>query len=154
MDSQRRSGADDSYGTSNLGGSAGRDTYGSDNLGGTSGRDTYGSDNLGSSSGRGTYGSSGRDTYGSSGRDTLGSGNTGSDTTYGGRDNTNTSGGRVGGNNDDDDISDYKSKPSMGDKLGGTFDQLKGSMTDNKELKEEGKLRKQGEYTGDKNDNY
>lgn len=43
------------------------------------------------------------------------------------------------------DAHDSSNKPSMGDKIGGTFEKLKGSITNNPAQKEEGSLRKDGE---------
>jgi len=131
--SQRREEAGDNYGSSRRETS---DTYGSGNAGGS---DSYGSNTAGfernsrsTNTDSDSYGGNSSDSYG---RDT-------SDNTGYGKDN-----------NNNDGISDYKSKPSLGEKIGGTFDQIKGAVTKNPELKEEGRLRKQGEYS-DRSDNY
>jgi len=136
------------YGTGDTGvrsggtGGLGGDTQ---NLrGGTGGNFETGLDNSGSGFGNTGFQSTGGDISGYDGRSGVGGGNLGNEgfdsglaqSTTGGYDNEGQLGGNKGG------------KPSMGDKVKGTMEQMKGAMTGNQALKEDGKERKQGDFSG------
>ncbi|CAD6564356.1 MAG: hypothetical protein CYPHOPRED_003266 [Cyphobasidiales sp. Tagirdzhanova-0007] len=52
------------------------------------------------------------------------------------------------GSTDSDGTEDYRTKPTISDKIAGTIEEIKGVITHNPGLKEDGKLRKHGEFTG------
>jgi len=111
--------------------SSGNDSYSSnqDNFSNPSSR-AAGNDF--SSSGNDSYGASGGDSYGTSGGDNYGS-STGQSDNY---DSSNTYGTAAEG------AAGKQGKPSFGDKVSGTMDQMVGKMTNNPQKIEQGAIKK------------